>query len=207
MSDRAKLEGFWKKQYSQEDMPFDADEPDKWIQCLAENGQIRGRVLDSGCGPGRNALYLSGLGFAVLGADISAAAIARAEEKARQKNLSVRFITADICSLYAVNNYFDTVIDIGCFHSLAPEHQDYYIEALTRLCRPGATLYLRAFCDLNISRKIYPDGCGWPAITESRIRTAFHAYRWEVKQIIPQKIDLLSFKGRVYAWLAEIQKE
>ena len=186
-------------------MHFDVDEPDEWVRELAENKKIRGNVLDAGCGPGSNALYLAGLGFNVLGVDLIPAAIKRAQQKAMLKKLTARFQTADICHLYGCNNYFDTVVDIGCFHSMSETDQSYYVEALSRLCKHGATLYLRAFSDANL-KKIYPPGLGWPAITESRIRAVFGAHRWRVKQLVQKKVNLLTMEGRVYARFAEIVK-
>lgn len=56
----------------------------------------RGRALDIACGAGRNALYLAGCGYRVDAVDISATALERASDSARQRGLEVNWIEADL---------------------------------------------------------------------------------------------------------------
>jgi 2-polyprenyl-3-methyl-5-hydroxy-6-metoxy-1,4-benzoquinol methylase len=91
------LQKLWEKEYENSSTPFDIEEPGAWIAALAKSGKIRGEVLDAGCGPGRNSIYLAGLGYSVLGVDISAHAIERARQKASSKDNSARFLQADLC--------------------------------------------------------------------------------------------------------------
>ena len=55
--------------------PWDIGRPQGEIIRLAEEGEIRGVVLDAGCGTGENALFLSDLGYKVTGIDAAGAAI------------------------------------------------------------------------------------------------------------------------------------
>lgn len=99
--------------------PFpDVEGPYRWVVDLEENGKIQGAVFDSGCGAGHNSIYLASKGFMVTGVDISSKAIERARQKARDKGIVVDFVKANACELVGLDNKFDTVIDIGCFHSL-----------------------------------------------------------------------------------------
>ena len=56
-------------------------------------------VLDAGCGTGALSVMLARLGFEVIGADISEAMLALAQQKAAEAGVSVLFILQDICEL------------------------------------------------------------------------------------------------------------
>ncbi len=69
---------------------------------------VKGRVLDVGCGAGRNALYLQGKGLDVLGIDISSLAIKVCKHRGVKK--------ARVLSFTEVNSKlgkFDTVLMFG----------------------------------------------------------------------------------------------
>ena len=67
---------------------------ERWIDTLALCPGAR--VLDLGCGSGRNSLYLAERGLAVTGVDISSIAIAQAENKAEARGLTVSFRQRDL---------------------------------------------------------------------------------------------------------------
>lgn len=54
------------------------------------------RALDVACGAGRNALYLAGLGYRVDALDISAEALARGEQMASERGLTVSWVEHDL---------------------------------------------------------------------------------------------------------------
>jgi len=72
-------------------IPFFTDAPDESLAEWTENGLLApggitpGRVLELGCGHGRNAAYLAGLGCDVDAVDFSARAIERARERPRPR--------------------------------------------------------------------------------------------------------------------------
>jgi glycine/sarcosine N-methyltransferase len=72
-------------------------------------GQLR--MLDCACGIGTQALGLAERGHALVGTDISAAAIARARREAQQRSLSIQFEVADMRDLSDVpESGFDVVL-------------------------------------------------------------------------------------------------
>src|SRR5689334_24908940 len=63
---------------------------------LARHGVAKGRALDQGTGPGTQAIALAERGFDVTATDISAAALAYAERKAKARGATVTFTLDDV---------------------------------------------------------------------------------------------------------------
>jgi SAM-dependent methyltransferase len=66
-------------------------------------------LLDLGCGTGRHAVLLSGLGFEVSGVDRSEPMLVQARERAKQSNADITFTAADV-RFYASGRQFDAVL-------------------------------------------------------------------------------------------------
>lgn len=171
--DMSLIKNYWEKEYSGKHTQFDVEKPDSWIAGLEKEGKITGVVLDAGCGPGRTARYLAEHGHDVLGVDISLNAVERARQRAKEKNNTARFLQADICELTGYNSSFDTVVDIGCFHSLPKNDRGRYAAVLHKMCRSGGTVFIRVFSDANKQSPGFTEKKGLPAIREKDIRNAF----------------------------------
>ncbi|MGH9018559.1 MAG: class I SAM-dependent methyltransferase, partial [Acidimicrobiales bacterium] len=98
--------------------PWDIGRPQSAFVGLLEAGEIRGRVLDVGCGTGEHALMAAAAGLDAAGVDAAPTAIEQARAKAGQRRLDVRFEVADALDLTALGAKFDTVLDCGLFHVL-----------------------------------------------------------------------------------------
>jgi tellurite methyltransferase len=72
----------------------------------------RARVLDLGCGEGRNSFFLAGLGHAVTAVDISAAGIAKLAELAGRSGLTIATEVGDLND-YRVTGEWDLVMAHG----------------------------------------------------------------------------------------------
>src|SRR5438552_5614848 len=102
--------------------PWDIGRPQPEIVRLAAAGEIRGDVLDVGCGTGENLLYLAGLGHGVVvGIDLSPTAIDKARRKAESRRQKARFVVGDALKLEKLRMNFDSVIDCGLFHTFSDE--------------------------------------------------------------------------------------
>ena len=76
------------------------------------------RILDVGCGQGRDALFIAGLGHRVVGVDTSPNGIRALNEAAGRQALAVEGSVADITD-YVPDGVFDVVLIDRTLHMLA----------------------------------------------------------------------------------------
>jgi SAM-dependent methyltransferase len=129
-------------------VPFFVAKPDENLVTYIDRGLVTpGRVLDLGCGPGRNALYLASLGFEVTAVDLSPAAIAWAEERAHEAGATVQFRCADAFATADTESAgsYDLIYDSGCFHHLPPHRRISYLALIDRVLAPGGHLALTCY--------------------------------------------------------------
>jgi SAM-dependent methyltransferase len=176
--------------------PWDIGRPQPAIVRLAETGQIKGAVLDVGCGTGENALYLAERGLAVTGIDGAPTAIRKARAKAKSRGLDIRFEVADALDL-SLPKSFDTLIDSGLFHVFSDDERTRFTESLGRVVRPGGTYFMMCFSERE------PGDWGPRRVTQAEIRSAFSA-GWRVNSIDPSAFETNG--GDAQAWLASISR-
>jgi SAM-dependent methyltransferase len=158
--------------------PWDNKAPSESVIAWQTGGWIHGDVLDIGCGLGDNAVYLAENGHAVTGLDISPTALKTAEQRANDAGVDVKFAVADSTKLDGYTDAFDTVIDVGLFHSLDDDGRHSYIAAVHRATRPGAKLLLSCFSDANPVGK-EPR----PAVSEATLRDVLGGVGWDITSL------------------------
>ncbi|MER7398819.1 class I SAM-dependent methyltransferase [Streptomyces sp. NPDC000151] len=142
------------------EVPFFVAKPDENLVSYLERGLITpGRALDLGCGPGRNALHLASLGFEVDAVDLSPAALAWAEDRAREAGAEIAFHCGDAFALTdgALAGPYDLIYDSGCFHHLPPHRRISYLALLDRALAPGGHFALSCFAAGGMGSEV-PDG-------------------------------------------------
>lgn len=78
------------------------------------------RLLDLGCGEGRNAVYLAQQGFAVVGLDLSLPGLEKTRRYAAEAGVTIETIGADIVT-YELTEPYDVIFSTGTLHYLPPE--------------------------------------------------------------------------------------
>lgn len=145
---------YWETLYKDQDvktLPWYLNDLDSDLrQELKVKDISKGTFLDLCTGPGTQAIKLSGLGFKVTGADISASAI----EKAKRLSDSIEFIQDDILNS-KINKKFDYIFDRGCFHTFPPAKRKVYLKEIIKKLNPSSLLFLKCFTGKKQSRGPY----------------------------------------------------
>jgi SAM-dependent methyltransferase len=173
--------------------------PQREFVTLEETGEIRGDVLDVGCGSGENALFLAGRGHKVVGVDSAVRAIELAREKARERDLPVTFLVQDALAPEGFGRTFDTIIDSGLFHALSDAERPRFLRSLAGALRPGGVYFMLALSDLE------PGEYGPRRITQQEIRAAF-GDGWRVNWIRAAVFEGLKQPAGYRAWLSSIAR-
>jgi len=179
--------------------PWDIGRPQPAFEELARSGGLAGKVLDVGCGTGEHALLAATLGQETVGVDIAPRAIERAEAKAADRGLEVRFLVWDALRLPELGEQFDTVLDRGLFHILDDADRVRFVHGLAAVVPPDGRYHMLCFSDRQ------PGEGGPRRITQGEIRTSF-ADGWDIDCIEPAMIQVTYDPSGVLAWHAAITR-
>ena len=125
----------WEGRLSRE-LPFFAS--------LFERHGVR-RVLDAACGTGHHAIALARKGYQVVGADLSAPMIARAEENASARGVDATFAVAGLGEYAALGQTYDAAICLGNSlpHVLSGPAVEEALTDVAAVLRPGGLLVIQ----------------------------------------------------------------
>lgn len=87
------------------------------------------RVLDMGCGEGKDSVFLAKNGYIVSAFDVADSGLEKARELAERNNVHVNFFKADILD-YMPDMTFDIIYSSGVFHYIPPELRQELIDNL-----------------------------------------------------------------------------
>jgi tellurite methyltransferase len=103
----------WDKQHAQ---THGEERPSSFLRQILETDSwqlSRGSALDIAAGKGRNAIYLSERGFAVVAVDISRVALDVAQANAKQKHLHIEFQQLDLEQSGFPEGGYDLIVNIN----------------------------------------------------------------------------------------------
>ena len=116
------------------------------------------KVLDSGCGDGRNLVYFLRNGYDVYGIDPNHSAVESV--KTLSANLSAanplqNFQVAAAEDLPFEDSFFDLVISSAVLHfANDPQHFDSMLRSMWRVLKPGGYLFTRLASDIGIEKLV-----------------------------------------------------
>jgi SAM-dependent methyltransferase len=197
---------FWNKFYSDREkgVPFFTNSPDENLVSYFDRKFLKpGKVLELGCGPGRNAIYFAEKGCTIDAVDLSQETLKWAEERAIEKNVNVNFINENIFDLHIEEGIYDIVYDSGCFHHIAPHRRMSYINLVKRALKPNSLFAITCFLqggelggaelsDWEVYRlRSLQGGLGY---TEEKLRSIFR----EFKEIEIRKMKVIEQPNDVF---------
>lgn len=107
---------------------------------------IRGPILDIGCGTGTLATYFAQRGEQVTGIDFVEEAVGRATAKAKAAGLNIDFMVKDFFTIGSWDRKFQTIIDSGLFHIFSGDEvrKAAYLDIVSKLLSDNGRLYVLA---------------------------------------------------------------
>ena len=147
----------WNERYRQEGSVY-GTAPNQFVAAkLADLEPCR--ILDMGCGQGRNAIWLAGRGHSVTAVDVSDLAISQAEQLAFAAGVDVEFATVDIAGWEPPTALFDLVL-LSFMQAPGPIRQELHRKAAQALA-PGGKVFIIAHHKENLEH-----GVGGPQALE-----------------------------------------
>lgn len=132
------------------------------------------KVLDAGCGYGRNLFYLMREGYDVAAIDISPEAVERTRALAARLAPSLppeNFRAEPAEKISFPDESFHVVLSIAVLHFAGSvAHFDAMLGEMWRVLKPGGTLFARLASSIGIEERVRPLGDGRYAIPDGSVR-------------------------------------
>lgn len=170
------------------------------------------KLLDAGCGGGRNIAYLLHTGVEVFGVDASAEAVEKVQRLAAAlaPHLpSHNFILADLSALPYAASYYDMVLCSAVLHFAKDEqHFRRMVQELWRVLKPGGMLFCRMSTTIGMEGKVkqvaehlyqMPHGPVWFLADEALLQELEHQLHAE--RLEPLKTVLVERERSMTTWV------
>lgn len=94
----------------------------KLIEILSKINLPGKKLMDLGCGEGRDAIFFAKKGFDVLAIDISEQGLKKAEKYAEEEKIKIETLKKNIID-YRLDKKYDIIISTGTLHYLPPKQR------------------------------------------------------------------------------------
>jgi tellurite methyltransferase len=138
---------FWEAAYADFEAAVTFGKPAKELIELVDFLPESAKILDLGCGEGRNTLFLAEKGFNLEAVDISQNGIDKLNYLARRNGLSVKAIVQDMKN-YRFESEFDLIVAHGCLHLIERDNRQKLISAMKAHTKPGSYNVVAVFTDV-----------------------------------------------------------
>ncbi|MFH8120048.1 MAG: class I SAM-dependent methyltransferase [Candidatus Aenigmatarchaeota archaeon] len=170
------------------------------IEFVEENKENVGKVLDVGCGNGRNLIPFAKLGFECYGIDFSKKMIEVAKDKFKKLNLKGNFKVGNATRLQFPSETFDYLICIAMLHHLNKEDGEKAIKEMKRVLKNnGKGLIIvwnkYSFSHLDFVFKPKETLIPWKRKGKIYFRYYYLYDWWELKKILEKYFKIKKTSG------------
>lgn len=186
---------FWNDFYEDrnKEIPFfKVKAPDENLVSYLENGLLPKRVLEIGCGPGRNAIYLAKMGCTVDAIDISESALTWARERAFSEKVDINFHHTSLFKYEVEPHTYDFIYDCGLFHHLPPHRRISYIETIKKALNKGGHFGLVCF-----NTKAAAETSDWDVYEQKSMNGGIGYSEERLKRIFSKDFEIIEFREMV----------
>lgn len=127
---------FWEQTYADLDVSTFSKEPTVDVKEFYKLFPQNARVLDVGCGEGRNSLFMASLGNDVDAFDISENGIRKAKYIADQRGLHINYFCCDL-ETFVFEKEYDIILSHGVLHLPYKNVRDQFIENMKAHTKAG----------------------------------------------------------------------
>jgi ubiquinone/menaquinone biosynthesis C-methylase UbiE len=112
------------------------------------------RILDIGCGCGRNSVYLGKMGFSVIGVDLNGIGIRKASDYSKMHSLSnVDFVRGSATEVPFKHDFFDGILCLFTLNLLAQKERKQVILEMQRVLNDRGALCLAEYVNEDFSEE------------------------------------------------------
>ena len=152
----------------------------------------KGKVLDLGCGSGRNFRNVEGV--KLTGVDFSNELLKYAKVNAEKKKINVKLIRAEAFNLPFEENYFDAILFYATLHCIdSSEDRERTMKEIYRVLKPGKKIFLSTWGTSSNRIKGKTGECMIPWTLKSGEKVERYTYIFS-KDEIEKLVKLVGFK-------------
>jgi SAM-dependent methyltransferase len=186
----------WDARYAEPGWAF-GTEPNDFLREQAHH-LPPGRVLCLAEGEGRNAVWLAGQGYAVTAVDISSAGLEKAKRLARERDVRITSVCADLASFVIEPGAWQGIVSIFA-HVPVEVRQHVHAGVVTGLA-PGGVLLLEAYRPQQVGRDTGGPSDDARMLDLERLRPELGALEW----LLAREVDRDVLEGRCHTGSASV---
>ena len=159
------------------------------IEYFRDRRHQKPRLIDLGCGEGRNAVHFARHGFEVHAMDSSRPGLEKTERLARENNVEVTVFQGDMAH-YDLQDNYDVIFSTGALHYLRPDMREKCFAQYRRHTRTGGLNVMSVFVMKPFVAKA-PDAEETAVLFRSGELFGFY-WDWELLHVSEEIFDCMS---------------
>ncbi len=162
---------------------------DRVIEIIGPGADFHPKLLDVGCGEGRNAVYFAKHGFEVVGLDLSLPGLEKTRRYAEEVGVCVETMHADIVNCELEDTY-DVIFSTGTLQYLPPEVRSQRFQNYKDCTSPNGINALSVFVEKPFIPRA-PDAEATAYLYRSGELMSYY-WDWEIVYCVEEIFDCMS---------------